>query len=196
VNAKHRKTLAAIFARPTLASIPFADIEALIETLGGTVTERKGSRVKIELKGEEWRCHRPHPWEGSEAISGGGSARVAGTIRSTAMNSMSYKGYTARVEFDERDNIFVGRILGVRNIISFHGETVAELKAELKSAVDDYLAECEEQGLKPEKPASGKLLLRVPPEIHGKALVVAQAAGKSLNQWATEVLQRAVETGG
>jgi hypothetical protein len=65
VNAKHRKTLAAIFARPTLASIPFADIEALIETLGGTVTERKGSRVKIELKGEEWRCHRPHP--GKEA---------------------------------------------------------------------------------------------------------------------------------
>ena len=51
-------------------------------------------------------------------------------------------------------------------------------------------------GLKPEKPASGKLLLRVPPEVHGKALVVAQAAGKSLNQWATEVLQRAVKAGG
>ena len=112
------------------------------------------------------------------------------------MNSMSHKGYTARVEFDERDSIFVGRILGIRNIISFHGETVAELRAELKSAVEDYLAECEERGLKPEKPASGKLLLRVPPEIHGKALVVAQAAGKSLNQWATEVLQRAVQTGG
>jgi len=112
------------------------------------------------------------------------------------MNSMSHKGYTARVEFDERDNIFVGRILGIRNIISFHGETVAELRAELERAVEDYLAECEERGLKPEKPASGKLLLRVPPEIHGKALVVAQAAGKSLNQWATEVLQRAVETSG
>ncbi|HXU30839.1 MAG TPA: type II toxin-antitoxin system HicB family antitoxin [Thermoanaerobaculia bacterium] len=112
------------------------------------------------------------------------------------MNTMSYKGYTARVEFDERDGVFVGRILGIRNIISFHGETVAELKAELAIAIDDYLADCEEQGLKPEKPASGKLLLRVPPEIHGKALVVAQAAGKSLNQWATEVLQRAVQAGG
>ncbi|HBL27381.1 MAG TPA: toxin-antitoxin system HicB family antitoxin [Acidobacteria bacterium] len=112
------------------------------------------------------------------------------------MNSMSYKGYTARVEFDERDGIFVGRLLGIRSIISFHGETVAELRAEMASAVDDYLADCEAQGLKPEKPASGKLLLRVPPEIHGKALVVAQAAGKSLNQWATEVLQRAVQTSG
>lgn len=65
VNAKQRKTLAAIFARPTSASIPFADIEALIKALGGTVQEREGSRVKIELGGEQWRCHRPHP--GKEA---------------------------------------------------------------------------------------------------------------------------------
>ena len=65
MNAKHRKTLAAIFARPTLASIPFADIEALMKAIGGTVTEREGSRVKIEIVGEQWRCHRPHP--GKEA---------------------------------------------------------------------------------------------------------------------------------
>ena len=65
MNAKHRKTLAANFARPTLASIPFADIEALMKALGGTVTEREGSRVKIELRSEHWRCHRPHP--GKEA---------------------------------------------------------------------------------------------------------------------------------
>lgn len=65
MNAKHRKTLAAVFARPTLASIKFSDLEALIKALGGTVTERGGSRVKLELKGEQWRCHRPHP--GKEA---------------------------------------------------------------------------------------------------------------------------------
>jgi hypothetical protein len=65
VNAKQRKTLAAIFAKPTSASIVFADIEALIKALGGAVTEREGSRVKIELLGEQWRCHRPHP--GKEA---------------------------------------------------------------------------------------------------------------------------------
>ncbi len=108
------------------------------------------------------------------------------------MNTMSYKGYTARLQFDERDNIIVGRILGIRSIISFHGETVAELRAEFEKSVDDYVCECEELGLKPEKPASGKLLLRVPPEVHGKALVVSQAAGKSLNQWVSEVLQNAV----
>jgi len=112
------------------------------------------------------------------------------------MNTISHNGYTARVEFDERDNIFVGRILGIRSIISFHGETVYELRAEFEKTVKDYVRECKELKLKPEKPASGNLSLRVPPEVHGKALVVAQASGKSLNQWAIEVLQHAVQSDG
>ena len=61
VNANHRKTLLAIFAKPTQASIVFADIEALIKALGSSVLEREGSRVRIELNGALWRCHRPHP---------------------------------------------------------------------------------------------------------------------------------------
>jgi predicted HicB family RNase H-like nuclease len=108
------------------------------------------------------------------------------------MNTMSHKGYSARIEFDERDNIFVGRILGVRTIISFHGKTVAGLRAAFRAALDDYLRECKEDGTKPEKPVAGKLLLRVPPDVHGRALVAAHAAGKNLNQWATELLQGAV----
>lgn len=109
------------------------------------------------------------------------------------MNTMHYKGYTARIEFDERDNIFIGRVLGVRSIISFHGETVSELRHEFEFAIEDFLCDCKEQGVKPEKPASGKLMLRVPPEVHGAAIVAAQASGKSLNQWATEVLQNAAQ---
>jgi hypothetical protein len=65
VNSRQRKTLAAVFARPTPASIVFTEIEALIRALGGAVIEREGSRVKIVLSGFEWRCHRPHP--GKEA---------------------------------------------------------------------------------------------------------------------------------
>ena len=72
------------------------------------------------------------------------------------MNTMTHGGYTARIEFDERDGIFVGRVLGLRSIISFHGETVAELRREFAVAVDDYLRDCNEQGLAPEKPASGR----------------------------------------
>lgn len=77
-------------------------------------------------------------------------------------------------------------------MISFHGKTVAGLRAAFRSAVDDYLRECQEDGTKPEKPVSGKLRLRVSPDVHGRALVAAHAAGKSLEEWATEVLQEAV----
>ena len=65
------------------------------------------------------------------------------------MNSMNHQGYTARIKYDERDNIFVGRILGIRAIISFHGQTVKELRKEFEHAVDDYLAECSEKGVSP-----------------------------------------------
>ena len=108
------------------------------------------------------------------------------------MNTMTHRGYTARIEYDERDDIFVGRLLGLRAIISFHGQTVKELRKEFGHAVDDYLAECAEKGVSPERAASGRLLLRVSPEVHGRAMVVAQASGKSLNQWVAEVLEHAV----
>ena len=60
MNTKHRKTLRAVFTKPTSPSIVFSDIEALLVALGGQVHEREGSRVKISIKGEQWRCHRPH----------------------------------------------------------------------------------------------------------------------------------------
>ena len=107
------------------------------------------------------------------------------------MKTMTYKGFTASVWFDERDSTFVGRVLGVLDIIGFHGETVAELRAEFTAAIDFYLKACAETGRTPHKPASGKLMLRIPPEVHGAALVAAQAAGTSLNQWAAKVLAEA-----
>jgi predicted HicB family RNase H-like nuclease len=110
------------------------------------------------------------------------------------MNTMTHKGYTARIEFDERDGIFVGHVLGLRTVISFHGDTVVKLRAQFKLAIEDFLRDCKEQGVRPEKPASGKLMLRVPSEVHGAALVATQAAGKSLNQWATEVLEEATHS--
>lgn len=70
-----------------------------------------------------------------------------------AVRGMNYKGYTACIEFDERDDIFVGRVLGVRDIISFHSASVAELRTEFHLAVDDYLADCATQGISPDMPA-------------------------------------------
>jgi predicted HicB family RNase H-like nuclease len=111
------------------------------------------------------------------------------------MNTMTYKGYTARVEFDDRNSVFVGRLLGILDVIGFHADNVPELRAAFKEAVEDYLETCEKLGRPAEKPASGKLMLRIPPEVHGAALVAAKAAGTSLNQWAAKVLAEAAHAG-
>lgn len=107
------------------------------------------------------------------------------------MSCMRYKGYAARVEYDARDDIFVGRVLGLRDIISFHASSVPALHEAFGEALDDYLADCAEQGIPPEKPASGKVMLRIRPEVHAAASIAARAAGKSLNQWADEVFEQA-----
>ena len=109
-------------------------------------------------------------------------------------NVMTYKGYTARIEFDERDNVFTGKIIGIADSITFHGETVEELRADFQAAIEHYLADCAATGRKPLKTASGKLMLRVSPEVHARALATAKTAGKSLNQWAEEVLDEAART--
>ena len=109
------------------------------------------------------------------------------------MSSMTYKGYTALIELDEHDSILWGKVLGLPDEVSitFEGETVAALRADFHRAIDFYLEDCTRTGCAPRKPASGRLMLRIPPETHGAALVAAQAAGKSLNQWASEVLRKA-----
>jgi predicted HicB family RNase H-like nuclease len=107
------------------------------------------------------------------------------------MKAMTYKGYAARIEYSDEDGCFVGHIAGIKDVIGFHGETVNELRAAFREAVDDYLATCEKLGRPPQKPYSGKLMLRIPPEVHARAAMMAEAQGKSLNQWAAEVLEEA-----
>jgi predicted HicB family RNase H-like nuclease len=107
------------------------------------------------------------------------------------MNTMTYKGYTAKIEFDPRDNIFWGKVLGITDSVTFEGTTVEELTTDFHNVIDFYLSECATSGRGPQKPVSGKLLLRLPPEVHRAAIVAAQAAGTSLNQWAAKALKEA-----
>lgn len=106
-------------------------------------------------------------------------------------NTMSYKGYSARVEYDDEDGIFVGRIAGIRDGVGFHADSVSELKEAFHEAVEDYLETCASIGKEPQKAFSGQMMFRVSPDLHRKAAVAAELAGKSLNQWAEEVLSRA-----
>ena len=108
-------------------------------------------------------------------------------------NAMTYKGHTARIEFDAQDRIFCGRLAGIRDIITFHGETVDALEAAFKEAVDDYLATCAKLGDKPDKPYSGKLTLRIPPGVHAAISTAAETSGKSLNKWVADILDKATD---
>jgi predicted HicB family RNase H-like nuclease len=106
-------------------------------------------------------------------------------------NSMSYKGYTASMVFDAEDKIIVGRVLGVDDIISFHGESVSEFEAHFHAVIEDYLAASRELGSPAERPASGKVMLRIAPAVHAAALKAAARTGTSLNKWAEAALGKA-----
>jgi predicted HicB family RNase H-like nuclease len=107
------------------------------------------------------------------------------------INSMSYKGYNARMVFDAEDKVIVGRVLDVDDIISFHGVSVAEFESNFHAAIQDYLAASKELGSPPEKPASGNVMLRIAPEVHAAALKAAARSGTSLNKWAEGALGKA-----
>lgn len=107
------------------------------------------------------------------------------------MKTMTYQGYAARIEYSDEDGCFVGHVAGIRDVIGFHGESVAELRAAFEEAVDDYLQTCAQLGRPAQRPYSGRLMLRLPPEVHAHAAMMAEARGKSLNQWAAEVLASA-----
>jgi len=107
------------------------------------------------------------------------------------MNMMKYRGYAALIEYDEDDRIFVGHLAGIKDIVGFHGITVDELECAFHESVDNYIAISEETGRAAQKPYSGKLMLRVSPDIHAAVATAAQIHGKSINQWAAEVLDQA-----
>lgn len=106
-------------------------------------------------------------------------------------NTLSYRGYSARMEFDPDDQVLVGRVLGIDDIITFHADSVASFTAAFHEAIDDYLAACTSLGQAAEKPASGRLMLRIAPGVHAAALKAAAQSGQSLNRWAEQVLQQA-----
>jgi predicted HicB family RNase H-like nuclease len=109
------------------------------------------------------------------------------------MNTMTFKGYAAHIRYSDEDACLIGHIAGIADVIGFHADNVSELRRAFETAVEDYLATCAKLGRSAQVPASGKLMLRVPPEVHGAALVAAQVKGISLNQWATNALREAAQ---
>ena len=109
------------------------------------------------------------------------------------MNTLEYKGYIGVIEFDDEAGIFHGEVVNLRDVITFQGDSVAELRQAFIDSIEDYLDFCAQRGEQPDKPLSGKLLLRLGPSLHRKIFVQAHKHQKSVNGWVTETLERAVE---
>jgi predicted HicB family RNase H-like nuclease len=107
------------------------------------------------------------------------------------MNSMTYKGYSAVIQYDDSDGIFFGRLAGIRDGVNFHGETVEELKAAFRESVDGYIEVCAKARKSPQKPYSGQLMVRVDPQVHADAAIAAELSGVSLSKWTEATLREA-----
>lgn len=106
------------------------------------------------------------------------------------MTQMNYKNYSARIEYSHEDGLFIGHIAGIRDVVGFHADNVPELQAAFEEAVEDYLDTCTKLGRAPQKPYSGKLSLRLEPELHAQLAKQAELTKKSINQWVVDVLSR------
>lgn len=107
-------------------------------------------------------------------------------------NIMQYKGYISSVEFPEEDEVFYGKVLGIRNLISFEGTTAKELIADFHGAVDNYFGTCKENNKEPEKAYKGNFNVRISPELHKEAVICAASKQISLNSFVEKALKNAV----
>lgn len=106
------------------------------------------------------------------------------------MKPMTHRGYAARIEYSDEDGCLIGRVAGIQDIITFHGDSVEEIRKAFEEAVDFYIDTCEKRGKEPQKPFSGRLMLRLPPELHARLAIQAQTEGKSLNSLVTDALSQ------
>lgn len=105
---------------------------------------------------------------------------------------MEYKGYTAKVEFDDEAEIFHGEVIGIKDVVTFQGKTAKDLKKAFKESVDDYLSFCKERGEAPDKPFTGKFVVRISPALHRKIYLSAKLSNESINAWLNEKLENVV----
>lgn len=98
-------------------------------------------------------------------------------------NILEYKGYNGTVEYSSEDNVLFGKVIGIKSLISYEGQSVEELKADFEGAVDEYLEYCKEEDIEPEKTYKGSLNVRFSPETHRKATLIAFSEHISLNQF-------------
>jgi predicted HicB family RNase H-like nuclease len=105
---------------------------------------------------------------------------------------MSYKGYQGKIEYDDDAGIFHGIVINTRDVITFEGESVKELRKAIRDAIDEYLDYCSRNGKEPDKPYSGRFLIRVKPELHKMVAMEAEQRGMTMNKFVAEALEKII----
>lgn len=108
------------------------------------------------------------------------------------MDILRYKGFIGSVEFSAEDEVFYGKIEGIKGLVNYEGESVKELKDAFHEAVESYLDFCEAHGISPHKSYSGNLNVRISPDTHSKIAELATKAGISINAYIRMTLDKAV----
>ncbi len=109
-------------------------------------------------------------------------------------NYIHYRDYIGNIEFSEEDEVFHGKVIGIKDLITFEGGSVKALTADFRSAIDEYLDFCEKNGKRPEKPFKGSFNVRIQPELHRNAALAAAARGLSLNAFVEDAIRHSIET--
>jgi len=106
------------------------------------------------------------------------------------MTTIHHQGYVATIELDEEAGLFHGEVINTRDVLTFQGRTLDELRAALAETIADYVEWCRERGKEPERPYSGNLMLRVSPDLHRRVATAAARAGQSVNSFIADTLDR------
>ncbi|MCI6085526.1 type II toxin-antitoxin system HicB family antitoxin [Selenomonas sp.] len=104
-------------------------------------------------------------------------------------NTMTYRGYVGSIEFSESDGVLFGKVLGIRSLLSYEGNTAKELVEDFHGVVDDYFNVCEAEGVEPEVAYKGSFNVRTTPDIHRRAAIYAIEHGESLNSFVMEAME-------
>ena len=107
-------------------------------------------------------------------------------------NLLSYKNYNGTVEYSKEDKCLFGKVVGLKSLLSYEGNSVQELEKDFQNVIDDYLQDCEERGVTPEQPYKGSFNVRINPELHRIIAIYAMENGKSLNAAVEEALKQYV----
>ncbi len=107
-------------------------------------------------------------------------------------NLLSYKNYNGTVEYSKEDGCLFGKVVGIKSLLSYEGNSIQELEQDFQMVIDDYFNDCKERGIQPEQPYKGSFNVRISPELHRTIAIYAMEHGETLNAAVEEAIGRMV----